>query len=166
MGRISSALVRHARLLAGVAIAWLVVVWLAASTPEDGLSDATLIGGLLMYGVVGAALAVMAPPRWKLYVGALSGILTTISYIVASIVGQLATGRLELEEGEALAELPFWVIGLSLIGGVIGLVGGALGMALTRSLPPRTNFGNVVLLGVALVVALFLMLALPGLLYG
>ncbi len=107
----------------------------------------------------------MAPPRWKLYVGALAGILTTISYFVASVVGQLATGQPEWE-GEALAELPFWVIGLSLIGGVIGLVGGILGMALTRFIPPRTDFGNVVLLGVALVAALLLLLALPGLLYG
>ena len=165
MGRISSAAVRHARLLAGVAIAWLVVVWLAASASPDGLADAAVLGGLAMYGVLGAALAVMAPPRWKLYVGALGGVLTTISYAVASVVGQLATGRLEWE-GEALAELPFWVIGLSLIGGVIGLVGGVLALALTRSLPPRTDFGYVVVLGVALVAALFLMLALPGLLYG
>jgi hypothetical protein len=149
-------------------IAWLVVVWLAASASPDGLSDAAVLGGLLMYGFVGAALAVMAPPRWKLYVGALSGILTTISHVLASFVGQLATGEFgtNLErDGEALAELPFWVIGLSLIGGVIGLVGGAVGMALTRSLPPRTAFANVVLLGVALVAALLLLLALPGVLY-
>jgi hypothetical protein len=114
--------------LGGLVVTWFLPEILPAVLPEkgeEGFTTRTIVMLGFMGAYAGAATWVLAPGHRRLGWGVLAGFLMIVTWALASLTVQTATGTLELAEGETpfstLIELPFW---LTLVGVPCAFVGG------------------------------------------
>jgi len=120
MRRIRTAITSHPVALAGVGLAWLLVLVVPGDYGVITLAVAIATTG---------AVAALVGPSHPLRNGTLAGLLPVVA-AVAVLVGQIALGSYELAEGETWgsfwAELPFWFLFVAVPAALLGLLGGSI----------------------------------------
>ena len=120
MRRIRTAITSHPVALAGVGLAWLLVLVVPGDYGVITLAVAIATTG---------AVAALVGPSHPLRNGTLAGLLPVVAAVVV-LVGQIALGSYELAEGETWgsfwAELPFWFLFVAVPAALLGLLGGSI----------------------------------------